>query len=55
LRGGIDRHPSRPFGAEGPYPVASAIFSGIAMALSVWVFFGYDKTQAGLQFVEKVP
>jgi NADH-quinone oxidoreductase subunit M len=34
---------------------ASAIFSGIAMALSVWVFFGYDKTQAGLQFVEKVP
>ncbi len=33
----------------------SATFSGIAMALSVWVFFGYDKTQAGLQFVEKVP
>jgi len=33
----------------------SAIFSGIALALSVYVFFTFDKTQAGLQFVEKVP
>jgi NADH-quinone oxidoreductase subunit M len=33
----------------------SAIFSGIALALSVYVFFAFDKTQAGLQFVEKVP
>src|SRR5512136_86746 len=33
----------------------SATFSGIAMALAVCVFFAFDKTQAGLQFVEKVP
>jgi len=33
----------------------STIFSGIGMALSVCVFFAYDKTQAGLQFVEKLP
>jgi NADH-quinone oxidoreductase subunit M len=33
----------------------SAIFSGIALALSVCVFCAFDKTQAGLQFVEKVP
>ena len=33
----------------------SAIFSGIALALSFYVFFAFDKTQAGLQFVEKVP
>jgi len=33
----------------------SAIFSGIALAVSVYVFFSFDKTQAGLQFVEKVP
>ena len=33
----------------------SAIFSGIALALSAYVFFAFDKTQAGLQFVEKVP
>ncbi|MGE5839988.1 MAG: complex I subunit 4 family protein, partial [Deltaproteobacteria bacterium] len=29
--------------------------SGIAMALCFCVYFAYDKTQAGLQFVEKVP
>ncbi len=34
---------------------ASATFSGIAMALSVYVFFAFDKSRAGLQFVEKVP
>ena len=33
----------------------SAIFSGIALALSVYLFFAFDKMQAGLQFVEKVP
>jgi NADH-quinone oxidoreductase subunit M len=33
----------------------SATFSGIAMALSVYVFFAFDKSRAGLQFVEKVP
>jgi NADH-quinone oxidoreductase subunit M len=32
----------------------SAIFSGIAMALSFYVFFAFDKTQGGLQFVERV-
>src|SRR5512136_712012 len=33
----------------------SATFSGIAMALADSVFFDFDKVQAGLQFVEKVP
>jgi NADH-quinone oxidoreductase subunit M len=31
----------------------SAIFSGIAFLLSIYVFFAYDKSQGGLQFVEK--
>ena len=31
----------------------SAICSGVAMVLSLWVFFAYDKAQGGLQFVEK--
>ena len=32
----------------------SAVFSGIAFLLSICVFFAYDKSQGGLQFVEKV-
>lgn len=32
----------------------SAIFSGIALVLSAYVFFAYDRTQGGLQFVEKI-
>ena len=32
----------------------SLVFSGITMLLSVYLFFAYDKTQGGLQFVEKV-
>jgi len=32
----------------------SAVFSGITLVLSVIVFFAYDKSQGGLQFVEKV-
>ncbi len=32
----------------------SLVFSGVAMLLSVYLFFAYDKTQGGLQFVEKV-
>jgi NADH-quinone oxidoreductase subunit M len=32
----------------------SLIFSGIAMVLSIYLFFAYDKAQGGLQFVEKV-
>jgi NADH-quinone oxidoreductase subunit M len=32
----------------------SLLFSGIAMLLSMYLFFAYDKTQGGLQFVEKV-
>ena len=33
----------------------SAVFSGITLILSVYLFFAYDKGQGGLQFVEKVP
>ena len=32
----------------------SLVFSGITMLLSIYLFFAYDKTQGGLQFVEKV-
>jgi NADH-quinone oxidoreductase subunit M len=32
----------------------SLVFSGIAMLLSIYLFFAYDKTQGGIQFVEKV-
>ena len=32
----------------------SLVFSGIAMVLSIYLFFAYDKTKGGLQFVEKV-
>lgn len=32
----------------------SAVFSGITLVLSVIVFLAYDKSQGGLQFVEKV-
>ena len=33
----------------------SLVFSGIAMVLSVTLFFAYDQSRGGLQFVEKVP
>jgi len=33
----------------------SAVFSGITLILSVYLFFAYDKSQGGLQFVEKIP
>ncbi len=33
----------------------SLVFSGIAMVLSVYLFFAYDQSRGGLQFVEKVP
>ena len=32
----------------------SLVSSGITMVLSIYLFFSYDKTQGGLQFVEKV-
>jgi len=32
----------------------SLVSSGITMMLSIYLFFAYDKTQGGLQFVEKV-
>ena len=32
----------------------AAIFSGLTLALSLYLFFAYDKSQGGLQFVEKV-
>ena len=31
----------------------SAVFSGITLMLSIYLFFAYDKTAGGLQFVEK--
>ena len=31
----------------------SAVFSGITLILSAYLFFAYDKSQGGLQFVEK--
>jgi NADH-quinone oxidoreductase subunit M len=31
----------------------SAVFSGITLVLSAYLFFAYDKSQGGLQFVEK--
>ncbi|MGA7143310.1 MAG: NADH-quinone oxidoreductase subunit M, partial [Desulfobacterales bacterium] len=31
----------------------SAVCSGITLLISVYLFFAYDKTQGGLQFVEK--
>lgn len=33
----------------------SLVFSGIAMGLSIYLFFAYDQSRGGLQFVEKVP
>ncbi len=33
----------------------AAICSGVAMFLSLWLFFAYDKSKAGLQFVEHIP
>ena len=32
----------------------AAVFSGITLALSLYLFLAYDKNQGGLQFVEKV-
>jgi NADH-quinone oxidoreductase subunit M len=32
----------------------SAVFSGITLALSLYLFFAYDKSRGGLQFVEKI-
>ena len=32
----------------------SAVFSGMAFLLSVYLFIAYDRSQGGLQFVEKV-
>ena len=32
----------------------SLVFSGITLALSIYLFFAYDRAQGGLQFVEKV-
>ena len=33
----------------------SAVFSGITLILSLYLFFAYDKSQGGLQFVENIP
>lgn len=32
----------------------SAVFSGIALGLSIFLFIAYDRSQGGLQFVEKI-
>ncbi|MEM5788665.1 MAG: proton-conducting transporter membrane subunit, partial [Syntrophobacteraceae bacterium] len=33
----------------------SAVFSGITLVVSVYLFFAYDKNLGGLQFVENIP
>ncbi len=33
----------------------SAVFSGMTLTLSVYLFFAYDKSRGGLQFVERIP
>ena len=33
----------------------SAVFSGLTLVLSAYLFLVYDKSQGGLQFVEKIP
>ncbi len=33
----------------------SAVFSGITLIFSLYLFFAYDKSQGGLQFVERIP
>ena len=33
----------------------SAVFSGATLVLSAYLFFAYDQSQGGLQFVEKLP
>jgi NADH-quinone oxidoreductase subunit M len=33
----------------------STVFSGISLLLSIYLFMTYDKSQGGLQFVEKIP
>jgi len=33
----------------------SAVFSGITLIFSIYLFFAYDKNQGGLQFVESIP
>jgi len=38
---------------KGQIKWVSAFFSGITLILSVYLFVAYDKSQAGLQFVEK--
>jgi len=37
-----------------PIKWVAAVFSGITLALALYLFFAYDKSQGGLQFVEKV-
>ena len=32
----------------------AAVFSGMTLVLSLYLFFAYDKSQGGLQFVEKI-
>ena len=33
----------------------AAVFTFISMALSIWVWFAYDRIQGGLQFVQQIP
>jgi NADH-quinone oxidoreductase subunit M len=42
-----------PEARKGQIKWVSAFFSGITLILSVYLFVAYDKSQAGLQFVEK--
>ena len=44
-----------PRGQEKPIRYIAAVSTLISLALSLIVFFGYDKAQAGMQFVESIP
>ena len=35
--------------------VLAAAASFVSMALSFWIYFAYDRSQAGFQFVEQIP
>ena len=42
-----------PEGREKEIKVVSAVFSGITLVISIYLYFAYDKETGGLQFAEK--
>ena len=43
-----------PAGREKEIKWVSAVFAGISLCLSVYLFFAYDENRGGLQFAEKI-